>query len=62
MVSEMHIAGEGLQCLTRFDHSLGSAIRTALLPLLRNLPAVTLALRWDETCRAWVSTLVKRCV
>jgi hypothetical protein len=22
MVSEMHIAGEGLQCLTRFDHSL----------------------------------------
>jgi hypothetical protein len=57
IVSQMHIAGESLQYLRRFNHALVSALRTALLPLLTNQPAVILALRWDRAQSSWISTI-----
>ena len=59
LVCQMHIAQESLRYLKRFDHPLASDLHKALMPLLHRLPAVTFALQWDETCRAWVSTIVK---
>jgi len=59
IVCQMRIARESVQYLKRLDHPLTSALRTALFPLLHNLPAVTLALRWEPASRAWVSTLRK---
>jgi hypothetical protein len=38
---------------------LSAAIRTALVPLLRSPPAVTLAVAWDPTQGCWVSTIVR---
>jgi hypothetical protein len=57
IVCQMHIEDESLPYLLRLDHPLGAAIRTALLPLLRHPPAVTLTLQWDSAQRCWVSTI-----
>lgn len=59
IVCQMHIVQESSLHLKKVGHPLTRAIRTALLPLLDHLPAVTLALQWDEASKAWVSTIVK---
>jgi hypothetical protein len=59
LVCQMHIGQQSLGYLKRFDHPLAAGLHTALLPLLRHLPAVTLALHWDETSGCWVSRIVK---
>jgi hypothetical protein len=35
------------------------AIRQALLPFLADLPAVTLAMAWDEGRGGWISTIIR---
>jgi len=59
MVCQMHIAPESERYLKTFDHSITAPIREVLLPLLENLPAATLAMRWDPEIRFWVSVIVK---
>jgi hypothetical protein len=59
LVCQMHIVPESLGYLKRFDHPLAAGLHTALLPLLRHLPAVTLVLHWDETSGCWVSRNMK---
>ena len=59
MVCQMHIAQESLPHLKPFAHPFTLPIRTALLPLRKTLPAVTLALSWDPARGAWVSTILK---
>jgi hypothetical protein len=59
MVCQMHIAPESMRYLKRCDHPLTAALHTSLLPLLSHLPAVTLALGWDQHIGLWVSTIVQ---
>jgi hypothetical protein len=60
IVCQMRVAEESTPYLKTFnDYPLTSMIRTALLPLLNDPPAITLALRWDQASGYWVSTIVK---
>lgn len=59
IVCQLYIAPESSPHLKTVDHPLTPLIRTALLPLLTHLPAVLLALRWEQERRVWVSTIVK---
>jgi len=59
IVCQLCIAPGSIPHLRTVDHPLTPLIRKALLPLLIHPPAVTLALRWDQESRAWVSLIVK---
>lgn len=59
MVCQMRIAEESRVHLRVMWHAQREAIRQALLPLLAELPAVTLAMAWDEGSGGWVSTIIR---
>ena len=59
IVCQMLIAEESIPYLKTFDHPLTSAVRDALSPLLKNPPAVTLALTWHQVSGFWISTIAK---
>ncbi len=58
MVCQMMIAQESTQYLRVLPHPRIGRMRDALLPLLQNLPAVTLALAWYPENQCWVSQIV----
>lgn len=59
MVCQMRIAEDSRVHLRVMRHAQGEAIRQALLPLLAEPPAVTLALAWDEESGGWISTIFR---
>ena len=62
LVCQMHIAGDSIQYLTALPHSHIGALRDALVPLLHDLPAVTLHLAWSPEHRSWMSRVHEPCV
>ena len=58
LVCQMHIEPDSLQHLRRFSPGFGQPLQEALQPLLDETPAPTLALRWDEARRVWLSEMV----
>ena len=59
IVCQMYIAEESRVHLRVMRNARSEEIRQALLPLLENPPAVTLAVSWDEARGCWVSTIVR---
>ena len=59
IVCQMLIAQESIPHLRVLPHPRIGALRDALLPLLDDLPAVTLALAWYPENRCWVSHIVE---
>ena len=59
LICQMHIAAESEPYLKVLDSPLTDSIRTALLPLLDQLPLVTLALTWYPWRRFWVSNIIR---
>jgi hypothetical protein len=59
MVCQMRIAEDSRVHLRVMRHAQREAIRQALLPLLAEPPAVTLAMAWDEARSGWVSTIIR---
>jgi hypothetical protein len=55
----MRIAEESRVHLRVMWTAQSQAIRQALLPLLEELPAVTLAMAWDEGRSGWISTMMR---
>jgi hypothetical protein len=58
MVCQMWISEESRVHLRVMRNARSAAIRQALLPLLANLPAVTLAMAWDDSRGCWTSTIM----
>jgi len=59
IVCQMHVAEDSRQYLRRLVHPLSRQIREALRPLRRQLPAVTLEVRWQADRQSWVSTILR---
>ena len=59
MVCQMRIVEDSRVHLRVMRHAQREAIRQALLPLLAEPPAVTLAMAWDEGRGGWVSTIIR---
>jgi hypothetical protein len=59
MICQMRIAEDSRVHLRVMRSAQGEAIRQALLPLLDELPAVTLAMAWGEARGGWVSTIMR---
>ena len=59
MICQMRIAHNSRVHLRVMRSAQSAAIRQALLPLLSALPAVILAMAWDEGRGGWVSTMVR---
>ena len=59
MVCQMRIAEDSCVHLRVMRRAQSNAIRQALLPLLSALPAVTLAMTWDEGRGSWVSIIIR---
>jgi hypothetical protein len=59
MICQMRIVEESRVHLRVMRSAQSEAIRQALLPLLADLPAVTLAMAWDESSGGWVSTMMR---
>jgi hypothetical protein len=59
LICQMHIAAASVSYLKARDSPLTEAIRTALLPLLDELPLVTLSLTWYPWRRFWVSNIIR---
>jgi len=57
LVCQMMIAGNSIHYLTDLPHPQIEALRDALVPLLENLPAVTLHLTWSAEHRSWMSRI-----
>jgi hypothetical protein len=55
---QMKIEPESQAYLHRFPLSKAAAIKTALVPLLDDLPAPAFALRWNESQRLWESRIL----
>jgi hypothetical protein len=62
LVCQMRIAGDSIPYLTDLPHPQSGALRGALVPLLEDLPAVTLHLTWSAANRCWLSHIVEPCV
>jgi hypothetical protein len=60
IVCQMVIAADSIQYLRMLPDPRLGAIRQALLPLVQDLPAVTLELAWYPGHRCWVSQIVQR--
>lgn len=58
IVCQMLIAQESTPFLRVLPHPRLGTLRTALLPLFQELPAVTLALAWYPDTQCWVSQIV----
>ena len=54
----MYVEPDSLPHLRRFSPAFGHPLQEALQPLLEAPPAPTLALRWDEEHRVWLSEMV----
>jgi hypothetical protein len=59
MVCQMRIAEDSRVHLRVMWNAQSEAIRQALVPLLAEPPAVTLAMAWDESRGGWVSTIIR---
>ena len=59
IVCQMHVAEDSRVHLRVIRSARSEEVRQTLLPLLENLPAVTLAVSWDEPSGCWVSTIVR---
>lgn len=59
IVCQMRIAAESRVHLRVIRSAWSEEVRQTLVPLLENLPAVTLAVTWDEPSGCWVSTIVR---
>lgn len=59
IVCQMVIAQESIPYLRALPHPRIGTLRDALLPLLQDLPTVTLALAWYPGNRCWVSHIVQ---
>ena len=59
MICQMRIVEDSRVHLRVMRSAQREAIRQALLPLLADLPAVTLAMAWDERRDGWVSTIMR---
>jgi hypothetical protein len=59
LVCQMHIAAESVSYLKALDSPMTEAIRAALLPLLEELPLVTLSLTWYPWRTFWVSNIIR---
>lgn len=62
IVCQMVVERESIPYLHTPSHPHTAAIRDALLPLLQNLPAVTLALAWYPARRCWVSEIIQNTI
>ena len=60
IVCQMHIAKASTRYLRVLPHPRTEELRDVLVPLLADLPAVTLALAWSPKTRYWVSQIVDR--
>ena len=58
IVCQMLIAQESTPFLRVLPHPRLGTLRTALLPLFQELPAVTLGLAWYPARRCWVSEII----
>lgn len=58
IVCQMIIAVTSTPYLRVLPHPQTDALRAALLPLLHNPPAVTLALAWNQERHCWVSQII----
>jgi hypothetical protein len=59
ILCQMRIAEESRVHLRVWRRAPSKAIRRALVPLLADLPAVTLAMAWDENRGSWISTIIR---
>jgi hypothetical protein len=59
MVCQMRIVEDSRVHLRVMWTAQSEAIRQALLPLLTELPAVTLAMAWDERTGGWISSIIR---
>jgi hypothetical protein len=59
LVCQMLIAEESIEHLRVLPHPHIGALRDALLPLLEELPAVTLHLAWSADNRCWISHILE---
>jgi hypothetical protein len=59
LVCQMRIVEDSRVHLRVMRSAQSEAIRQALLPLLAEPPAVTLAMAWDEARAGWVSTILR---
>jgi hypothetical protein len=59
MVCQMRIVEDSRVHLRVMRHAQREAIRQALLPLLAEPPAVTLAMAWDERTGGWISSIIR---
>ena len=59
IVCQMMIAEESIPYLRVLPHPDIGALRDALVPLLENLPAVTLHLGWSADNRCWISHILE---
>jgi hypothetical protein len=59
MVCQMRIAEESMQYLRVVPHPDIGALRDALIPLLNDLPAVTLHLAWSANHACWMSRIIE---
>jgi hypothetical protein len=59
MVCQMRIVEDSRVHLRVMWTAQREAIRQALLPLLTELPAVTLAMAWDERTGGWISSMIR---
>ena len=59
MVCQMRIAEDSRVHLRVMWNAQSEAIRQALVPLLAEPPAVTLALAWDEESGGWISSIIR---
>ena len=55
IVCQMQIEAESLPHLRQYPGEKPAAVKTALEPLLENLPKPVFTLRWDEEARLWCS-------
>jgi hypothetical protein len=58
IVCQMRITADSVQHLRTMTHPLERSMRSALVPLVRHPPAVTLSLSWSLAHRCWVSQIV----
>jgi hypothetical protein len=59
LVCQMMIPGESTEYLRVLPYPHSDALRDALVPLLENLPAVTLHLTWSTDNRCWISHILE---
>lgn len=59
IVCQMRVVEESRVHLRVMRNLQSEALRQALLPLLEEPPAVTLAVAWDEGRASWVSTIIR---